>query len=150
MIHASGHGWNRRCGRIVCWRPWVTGSEEVRMPSSLSMGFSPYRKPMLRRVDPERVTADWRAVCGRTACTVRRAGRTSVLPDPYVRPRGRRISTVKVRVGECHIFVAESNCVALRRGEEQLEVNNRSAAKRTRFGGMSRRAFSEMAKSENH
>ena len=67
-----------------------------------------------------------------------------------VRPRGRRISTVKVRVGECHIFVAESNCVAVRRGEEQLEANNRSAAKRTRFGGMSRRAFSEMAKSENH
>ena len=30
-----------------------------------------------------RKTTDWRAVCGRTACTVRRAGRTSVLPDPY-------------------------------------------------------------------
>ena len=53
-----------------------------------------------------------------------------------VRPRGRRISTVKVRVGECYIFVAESNCVVVRRGEEQLEANNRSAAKRTRFGGM--------------
>jgi len=36
----------------------------------------------------------------------------------------------------------------MRRGEEQLEANNRSAATRTRFGGMSRRAFSEMAKSE--
>ncbi len=44
-----------------------------------------------------------------------------------VRPRGRRVSTVQVRVGECHIFVAESNCVATRRGEEQLEANNRSA-----------------------
>jgi len=54
-----------------------------RMPSSLSMGFSPYTKPILRRANPERETADWRAVCGRTACTVRRAGRTSVLPDPY-------------------------------------------------------------------
>ena len=53
------------------------------MPSSLSMGFSPYMKPMLRRANPEREAADWRAVCGRTACTVRRAGRTSVLPDPY-------------------------------------------------------------------
>ena len=29
MIHARGHGWQRRCGRIVCWRPWVTGSEEA-------------------------------------------------------------------------------------------------------------------------
>ncbi len=44
-----------------------------------------------------------------------------------MRPRGRRISTVQVRVGECHIFAAESNCVAVRRGEEQLEANNRSA-----------------------
>ena len=33
-----------------------------------------------------RKTTDWRAVCGRTACTVRRAGRTSVLPDPYQIP----------------------------------------------------------------
>jgi hypothetical protein len=38
---------------------------------------------MLRRANPDRETADWRAVCGRTACTVRRAGRTWVLPDPY-------------------------------------------------------------------
>ena len=55
------------------------------MPSSLSMGFSLYMKFILRRANPERVTADWRAVCGRTACTVRRAGRTLVLPDPYQR-----------------------------------------------------------------
>ena len=55
------------------------------MPSSLGMGFSPYMKLMLRRANPERETADWRAVCGRTACTVWRAGRTSVLPDPYLR-----------------------------------------------------------------
>ena len=44
-----------------------------------------------------------------------------------VRPRGRRISTVKVRVGGSHNSVAESNCVAVRRGEKQLEANNRSA-----------------------
>jgi len=30
-----------------------------------------------------RKTIDWRAVCGRTACTVRRAGRARALPDPY-------------------------------------------------------------------
>ena len=54
-----------------------------RIPSSLSTGFSPYRKPMLRRANPERETTDWRAVCGRTACTVRRAGRMRVFPDPY-------------------------------------------------------------------
>jgi hypothetical protein len=53
------------------------------MPSSLSMGFSPCRKLMFWRANPDEETANWRAVCGRTACTVRRAGRTRVLPDPY-------------------------------------------------------------------
>ncbi len=97
------------------------------MPSSLSTGFSPCRKPMLRRANPERETADWRAVCGRTACTVRRAGRTLVLPDPYVRPRGRRINTVQVRAGVRHSSVANGNCVVVRRGGEQPEANCRSA-----------------------
>ena len=38
---------------------------------------------MLRRVNPDEETIDWRAVCGRTARTVRRAGRAKALPDPY-------------------------------------------------------------------
>ncbi len=38
---------------------------------------------MLRRVNPDEETIDWRAVCGRTARTVRRAGRAQALPDPY-------------------------------------------------------------------
>jgi hypothetical protein len=44
-----------------------------------------------------------------------------------VRPRGRYISTVKVRVGVSHNLVAEGNCAVVRRGEEQPEANNRSA-----------------------
>ncbi len=44
-----------------------------------------------------------------------------------MRPRGRHISTVKVRVGGSHSSVAESNCVVMRRGEKQLEANGRSA-----------------------
>jgi hypothetical protein len=44
-----------------------------------------------------------------------------------VRPRGYRISTVKVRVEVSHNFVAESNCVIVRWGEKQLEANNQSA-----------------------
>ena len=44
-----------------------------------------------------------------------------------VRPRGRCISTVKVRVGVSHNLVAEGNCVVVRRGEKQLEANDRSA-----------------------
>jgi len=33
--------------------------------------------------NPDEETTDWRAVCGRTACTVRRAGRVRALSDPY-------------------------------------------------------------------
>jgi len=39
-----------------------------------------------------------------------------------VRPRGRRISTVKVRVGGNHNSVAKGNCVVVRRGGEQPEA----------------------------
>src|SRR6266566_1032289 len=46
-------------------------------------GFLPFTKPMGRRVNPDEETTDWRAVCGRTACTVRRAGRARALSDPY-------------------------------------------------------------------
>ena len=38
---------------------------------------------MWRRANPDEETTDRRAVCGRTACTVRRAGRATALSDPY-------------------------------------------------------------------
>jgi hypothetical protein len=44
-----------------------------------------------------------------------------------VRPRGRLISTVQVRVGVSRSSVAEGNCVVARRGGEQPEANCRSA-----------------------
>ena len=53
------------------------------MPSSQHRGCSPFMQPMCRRVNPDEATTDWRAVCGRTACTVRRAGRARALSDPY-------------------------------------------------------------------
>src|SRR5262245_13573945 len=53
------------------------------MPSSQRRGFSPFMKPMCRRANPDEETTDWRAVCGKTASTVRRAGRASALSDPY-------------------------------------------------------------------
>ena len=43
-----------------------------------------------------------------------------------VRPRGRLISTVQVRVGVSHISVAEGNCVTARWGGKQPEANPRS------------------------
>ena len=45
------------------------------MPSSLGAGCSPYRLLTHRRDTPDEETSNWRAVCGRTARTVRRAGR---------------------------------------------------------------------------
>ena len=63
------------------------------MPSSRKPGCSPYGSLEARRANPDEETTDWRAVCGRTARTVRRAGRAKSLPDPYLNK--------KSSVGEC-------------------------------------------------
>ena len=52
-----------------------------------SRAVHPSRSPSNTRDTPDEETSDWRAVCGRTARTVRRAGRDS-LPDPYRRRAG--------------------------------------------------------------
>ena len=54
-------------------------------PSSRKLGCSPSTQPGWKRDTPDEETTDWRAVCGKTARTVRRAGRRS-LPDPYQSP----------------------------------------------------------------
>ena len=41
-----------------------------------------------QRVNPDVEIADWRAVCGRTARTVRREGRALAFPYPYRLPKG--------------------------------------------------------------
>ena len=41
------------------------------------------RRPGPLRDSLDEETTDWRAVCGKTARTVRRAGRAKTLPDPY-------------------------------------------------------------------
>src|SRR6266516_6728132 len=51
-------------------------------PSSRIAGCSPFTLPTCTRDIPDEETNDWRAVCGKTARTVRRAGRPH-LPDPY-------------------------------------------------------------------
>src|SRR6516162_8549237 len=50
---------------------------------------------MCRRTNPDEETTDWRAVCGRTARTVRRAGTAKAVPDPYQR---RPFRTNEVRI----------------------------------------------------
>jgi RNA-directed DNA polymerase len=59
----------------------ITGNGQ--MLFSLNAGFSPCMVPTFWRANPDEETTDWRAVCGRTACTVRRAGRGLPLSDPY-------------------------------------------------------------------
>jgi RNA-directed DNA polymerase len=49
------------------------------------MGCSPFIRLICRRDTPDEETNDWRAVCGRTACTVRRAGRAPPFPTPIER-----------------------------------------------------------------
>ena len=67
-----------------------------------------------------------------------------------VRPRGRLISTVKVRVGVCQGSVVEGNCVVARRGGEQPEANWRSAGDEPDSAGRAWRASWERAKPETH
>ena len=50
-------------------------SQSGQMPFSLNGDFSPCIRPTFWRANPDEETTDWRAVCGRTARTVRRAGR---------------------------------------------------------------------------
>ena len=69
---------------------WSTAGQT---PSSRSTGCSPALQPV--RKPPIRAngnTIDWRAVCGRSACTVRREGRRNSMrrPYPYVRIRSER------------------------------------------------------------
>jgi Reverse transcriptase (RNA-dependent DNA polymerase)/Group II intron, maturase-specific domain len=68
-------------------RPSMGGARPIiesgPMPSSRIKGSSPFRQLLKTRDIPHEGTSDWRAVCGRTASTVRRAGRVNTLPDPY-------------------------------------------------------------------
>jgi hypothetical protein len=51
--------------------------------SSRSRDCSPWIQLGSWRADPDEESTDWRAVCGTTACTVRRAGTARAVSDPY-------------------------------------------------------------------
>ncbi len=54
------------------------------IPTLLSTGCIPWRLPMAWSVNPRRgKTTNWRAVCGRTARTVRREGGSNSIGPPY-------------------------------------------------------------------
>jgi hypothetical protein len=78
------------CGRYCASRKSGPASADATLticagprPSSRRLGCSPSRRPGMRRATPDEETTNWRAVCGRTACTVRRAGKVRALSDPY-------------------------------------------------------------------
>src|SRR5215468_3563254 len=56
--------------------------------SSRPRDCSPCIQPGSWRANPDEETTDWRAVCGRTARTVRRAGTAKAVSDPYRTLRG--------------------------------------------------------------
>src|SRR6266536_4064951 len=56
------------------------------------------QQPGSWRANPDEETTDWRAVCGRTARTVRRAGTAKAVSDPY-RTLSERPTT---ELGGCH------------------------------------------------
>ena len=69
----------RKPGRGVCREDHQRGP----INSSRPRDCSPCIQPGSSRANPDEETTDWRAVCGRTARTVRRAGTARAVSDPY-------------------------------------------------------------------
>jgi hypothetical protein len=61
----------------------VTGLRRSGWPYFLKASYAPHLRKTVLTVNPDVETLDWRAVCGKTARTVRRAGRAAALSDPY-------------------------------------------------------------------
>src|ERR1700730_12818751 len=79
------------CARSCASRRSDPGSGAV--PTTINAGqmrtsqlsdCSHYPQPAIKRDAPDEETDDWRAVCGRTASTVRREGRRRAFPTPIV------------------------------------------------------------------
>ena len=86
-------------GRIAWCRRWVTASKAAPKPLSQGLDCSRKARPGSERDTPDEETNDWRAVCGRTARTVRREGGESP-PYPYRRDRARRYQNFNAFVGD--------------------------------------------------
>jgi hypothetical protein len=61
-------------------------------------------------------------------------GEGQPFPTPMCAWEQARSGRRKSSSGRCPFPVVESNCVAVKRGGEQLEANTQSVVKRTRFG----------------
>ena len=88
--------WSRRVRAILRKQEKRPGFDDARRYrsvgptlSSQRPGCSPFTRPGSKRDAPDEETTDWRAVCGKTARTVRREGRPQTVPTPISRDAGR-------------------------------------------------------------
>ena len=110
-MRAEGSIWTDRLVSALA----TASKEHVANAPSLRMGGSPVALPLRRRDTPDVETNDWRAVCGRTARTVRRAGK-GYTPS---RPLSRQGLKCQLRgIGSASFTVAMVPAVRLQRGFE--------------------------------
>src|SRR5215475_4614589 len=87
-IALYGDGCGRCCESRRSGRAWEVVEMIIsagQIHSSRPRDCSPCIQPGSWRANPDEETTDWRAVCGRTARTVRRAGTAGAVSDPYRR-----------------------------------------------------------------
>src|SRR5437870_8515726 len=85
-IALYGDGCERSCESMRSDRAWDFVERIISagpINSSRPRDCSPWIQPGSWRANPDEETTDWRAVCGRTARTVRRAGPARAVSDPY-------------------------------------------------------------------
>src|SRR5439155_20580557 len=95
-IALYGDGCERSCESMRSDRAWEFVERIISagpINSSRPRDCSLRLQPGSWRANPDEETTDWRAVCGRTARTVRRAGTAKAVPDPY---RTRRRTAIRV------------------------------------------------------
>ena len=90
---AEGSIWTDRLVSALA----TASKEPIANGPSLLIGSSPSALPLRRRDTPDEETNDWRAVCGRTARTVRRAGRSLTPSRPLSKTLGARTLTFSAR-----------------------------------------------------
>src|SRR5262245_30620045 len=98
-LYADGCG--RSCESRRSDRVWDFVEKTISagpINSSRPRDCSPCIQPGRKRANPDEETTDWRAVCGRTARTVRRAGTAIAVSDPY-RTLGRQSHLTQRAVG---------------------------------------------------